>query len=173
MRAARGAFGTVETQQALVANGLRHKIRLQVDGGLKTGVDIIKAAILGAESFGFGTGPMVALGCKYLRICHLNNCATGVATQDEKLRKNHYHGLPFKVTNYFEFIAREVRELMASLGVTRTVDLIGRTDLLKELEGFTAKQQSWSCLVCWKPPNRIRVKRCIAPRTTRRLIMAC
>ena len=114
---------------------------MQVDGGLKTGVDIIKAAILGAESFGFGTGPMVALGCKYLRICHLNNCATGVATQDDKLRKNHYHGLPFKVTNYFEFIARETRELMAQLGVTRLVDLIGRTDLLKELDGFTAKQQ--------------------------------
>ncbi len=134
-------LGTVETQQALVANGLRHKIRLQVDGGLKTGLDIIKAAILGAESFGFGTGPMVALGCKYLRICHLNNCATGVATGDDKLRKNHYHGLPFKVTNYFEFIARETRELMAQLGVKRLVDLIGRTDLLKELDGFTAKQQ--------------------------------
>jgi glutamate synthase (NADPH/NADH) large chain len=134
-------LGLVETQQALVANGLRHKIRLQVDGGLKTGLDIIKAAILGAESFGFGTGPMVALGCKYLRICHLNNCATGVATQDEKLRKNHYHGLPFKVTNYFDFIARETRELMAWLGVKRLVDLIGRTDLLKELDGFTAKQQ--------------------------------
>ena len=134
-------LGLVETQQALVANGLRHKIRLQVDGGLKTGLDIIKAAILGAESFGFGTGPMVALGCKYLRICHLNNCATGVATQDDKLRKNHYHGLPFKVTNYFEFIARETRELMAQLGVKRLVDLIGRTDLLKELDGFTAKQQ--------------------------------
>ncbi len=134
-------LGLVETQQALVANGLRHKIRLQIDGGLKTGLDIIKAAILGAESFGFGTGPMVALGCKYLRICHLNNCATGVATQDDKLRKNHYHGLPFKVTNYFEFIARETREIMASLGVTRLTDLIGRTDLLKELDGFTAKQQ--------------------------------
>ncbi len=135
-------LGLVETQQALVSNGLRHKIRLQVDGGLKTGRDIIKAAILGAESFGFGTGPMVALGCKYLRICHLNNCATGVATQDDKLRKNHYHGLPFKVTNYFEFIARETRELMASLGVKRLTDLIGRTDLLKELDGFTAKQQN-------------------------------
>ncbi|MCX8958566.1 glutamate synthase large subunit [Erwinia psidii] len=135
-------LGLVETQQALVANGLRHKIRLQVDGGLKTGRDIIKAAILGAESFGFGTGPMVALGCKYLRICHLNNCATGVATQDEKLRKNHYHGLPYRVTNYFEFIARETRELMAELGVKRLVDLIGRTDLLTELDGFTARQQS-------------------------------
>ncbi|WP_409309104.1 glutamate synthase large subunit [Pectobacterium sp. B1J-3] len=133
-------LGLVETQQALVANGLRHKIRLQVDGGLKTGLDIVKAAILGAESFGFGTGPMVALGCKYLRICHLNNCATGVATQDEKLRRDHYHGLPDRVTNYFQFIAHETRLLMAELGVSRLVDLIGRTDLLVELDGFTAKQ---------------------------------
>ncbi|EHD23431.1 MULTISPECIES: glutamate synthase large subunit [Brenneria] len=133
-------LGLVETQQALVANGLRHKIRLQVDGGLKTGLDIIKAAILGAESFGFGTGPMVALGCKYLRICHLNNCATGVATQDEKLRRDHYHGLPELVANYFRFIAHETRTLMAELGVSRLVDLIGRTDLLVELDGFTAKQ---------------------------------
>ncbi len=133
-------LGLVETQQALVANGLRHKIRLQVDGGLKTGQDIIKAAILGAESFGFGTGPMVALGCKYLRICHLNNCATGVATQDEKLRRDHYRGLPELVSNYFHFIARETREMMAELGVTRLVDLIGRTDLLLELDGISARQ---------------------------------
>lgn len=130
----------METQQALVANGLRHKIRLQVDGGLKSGVDIVKAAILGAESFGFGTGPMVALGCKYLRICHLNNCATGVATQDEKLRRDHFHGLPLRVSHYFHFIARETRELMAQLGVRRLVDLIGRTDLLTTLDGITAKQ---------------------------------
>lgn len=134
-------LGLVETQQALVANGLRHKIRLQVDGGLKTGLDIVKAAILGAESFGFGTGPMVVLGCKYLRICHLNNCATGVATQDEKLREHHYHGLPFKVINYFTFIARETREIMARLGVRQLVDLIGRTDLLSELAGVSARQQ--------------------------------
>ncbi|WP_086113276.1 glutamate synthase large subunit [Xenorhabdus beddingii] len=133
-------LGLVETQQALVANGLRHKIRLQVDGGLKTGLDIIKAAILGAESFGFGTGPMVALGCKYLRICHLNNCATGVATQDEKLRQSHYHGLPERVINYFRFIAQETRELMAQLGVRQLIDLIGRTDLLDILEGISAKQ---------------------------------
>ncbi|WP_181252004.1 glutamate synthase-related protein, partial [Yersinia pseudotuberculosis] len=133
-------LGLVETQQALVANGLRHKIRLQVDGGLKTGVDIVKAAILGAESFGFGTGPMVALGCKYLRICHLNNCATGVATQDEKLRRDHYHGLPERVVNYFHFIARETREIMAELGVSQLVDLIGRTDMLLELDGISAKQ---------------------------------
>ncbi|MDX1267274.1 MAG: glutamate synthase-related protein, partial [Oceanisphaera sp.] len=121
--------------------GLRHKVRLQVDGGLKTGLDIVKAAILGAESFGFGTGPMVALGCKYLRICHLNNCATGVATQDEKLRKDHFHGLPEMVENYFKFIAEETRELMAQLGVTQLTDLIGRTDLLEVLPGLTAKQQ--------------------------------
>ncbi|MCF6435130.1 glutamate synthase large subunit [Pseudoalteromonas sp. MMG022] len=133
-------LGLVETQQALVENGLRHRIRLQTDGGLKTGLDIIKAAILGAESFGFGTGPMVALGCKYLRICHLNNCATGVATQDETLRQKHYHGLPDMAMNYFKFIAQEARELMAALGVTRLVDIIGRTDLLEMIEGRTAKQ---------------------------------
>ncbi|WP_368877019.1 glutamate synthase-related protein, partial [Proteus mirabilis] len=120
-------LGLVEAQQALVANNLRHKVRLQVDGGLKTGVDIIKAAILGAESFGFGTGPMVALGCKYLRICHLNNCAMGVATQDETLRRQHFHGLPERVINYFRFIAQETRELMAQLGVRKITDLIGRT----------------------------------------------
>jgi glutamate synthase (NADPH/NADH) large chain len=83
--------GAGRTQQALVANNLRHKVRLQTDGGLKTGLDIIKAAILGAESFGFGTGPMVALGCKYLRICHLNNCATGVATQDDEAAPQALH----------------------------------------------------------------------------------
>ncbi|MDO2946800.1 glutamate synthase large subunit [Aeromonas simiae] len=132
-------LGLAETQQALVANGLRHKVRLQVDGGLKTGLDIIKAAILGAESFGFGTGPMVALGCKYLRICHLNNCATGVATQDEKLRREHFIGLPEMVMNYFSFIAEETRELMAALGVAKLTDLIGRTDLLEVLPGITAR----------------------------------
>ncbi|AEY00539.1 glutamate synthase subunit alpha [Oceanimonas sp. GK1] len=134
-------LGLAETQQALVANGLRHKVRLQVDGGLKTGLDIVKAAILGAESFGFGTGPMVALGCKYLRICHLNNCATGVATQDEKLRRDHFLGLPEMVEHYFKFIAEETRELMAQLGVAKLTDLIGRTDLLEALPGLTAKQQ--------------------------------
>ncbi|TFT46302.1 glutamate synthase large subunit, partial [Proteus mirabilis] len=137
-------LGLVEAQQALVANNLRHKVRLQVDGGLKTGVDIIKAAILGAESFGFGTGPMVALGCKYLRICHLNNCAMGVATQDETLRRQHFHGLPERVINYFRFIAQETRELMAQLGVRKITDLIGRTDLLSCLEGITSKQQKLS-----------------------------
>jgi glutamate synthase (NADPH) large chain len=134
-------LGLAETQQALVANGLRHKVRLQVDGGLKTGLDIVKAAILGAESFGFGTGPLIALGCKFLRICHLNNCATGVATQDETLRKEYFAGVPEMVMNYFRFIVRETRMLMAELGVTRLTDLIGRTDLLEEASRLTQKQQ--------------------------------
>ncbi|MBV7314252.1 glutamate synthase large subunit [Shewanella sp. NIFS-20-20] len=132
-------LGLTEVHQSLVSNGLRHKIRLQVDGGLKTGLDVIKATMLGAESFGFGTVPMIALGCKYLRICHLNNCATGVATQNQQLRKNHYHGLPEKVMNYFEFIAEEVREYLAKLGMTSLEQLVGRSDLLTMAPGNTSK----------------------------------
>ncbi|MFQ3267313.1 MAG: glutamate synthase (NADPH/NADH) large chain, partial [Colwellia sp.] len=133
-------MGLAEAHQSLVTNGLRHKVRLQVDGGLKTGIDIVKAAILGAESFGFGTAPMVALGCKFLRICHLNNCATGVATQDEVLREKFFKGLPEQVMNYFKFIARDVREILASLGVKSLTDIIGRTDLLIQVDGITSKQ---------------------------------
>ncbi|MBU2924093.1 glutamate synthase large subunit [Colwellia sp. 4_MG-2023] len=134
-------LGLAEAHQALVTNGLRHKVRLQVDGGLKTGVDIVKAAILGAESFGFGTAPMVALGCKFLRICHLNNCATGVATQDEVLREQFFKGLPEQAMNYFKFIAQDVREILASLGVASLTDIIGRVDLLTQIDGISAKQQ--------------------------------
>ncbi|MBZ9559422.1 MULTISPECIES: glutamate synthase large subunit [unclassified Modicisalibacter] len=134
-------LGLPEVHQALRINGLRDKIRLQTDGGLKTGLDVVKAAILGAESFGFGTAPMVALGCKYLRICHLNNCATGVATQHQYLRDEHFRGTVDMVKHYFRFIAEEVRELMAMLGVARLTDLIGRTDLLEILEGETAAQR--------------------------------
>jgi len=135
-------LGLSEAHVTLRANDLRDKVRLQTDGGLKTGLDVIKAAILGAESFGFGTGPMVALGCKYLRICHLNNCATGVATQDNVLRMHHFIGLPEMVMHYFQFVARETREWMAALGVKSLTDLIGRVDLLERLPGATGKQQS-------------------------------
>ncbi|WP_110666864.1 glutamate synthase large subunit [Salinicola halophilus] len=134
-------LGLPEVHQALRINGLRDKIRLQTDGGLKTGLDVVKAAILGAESFGFGTAPMVALGCKYLKICHLNNCATGVATQHQELRDEHFRGTVDMVKHYFRFIAEEVRELMALLGVRTLTDLIGRTDLLELLEGQTAAQR--------------------------------
>ena len=135
-------LGLTETHQTLRANDLRDKVRVQTDGGLKTGLDVVKAAILGAESFGFGTGPMVALGCKYLRICHLNNCATGVATQDGRLRNDHYRGTVAMATNFFKFVAMETREWMAALGVTSLQELIGRVDLLEVLPGTTSKQQN-------------------------------
>jgi glutamate synthase (NADPH/NADH) large chain len=133
-------LGLAEVQQTLRGNNLRGVIRLQADGGLKTGLDVIKAAILGAESFGFGTAPMVALGCKYLRICHLNNCATGVATQNQKLRDDHFKGTVEMVVNFFTFVATETREWLARLGVPSLEALIGRTDLLECLPGATQKQ---------------------------------
>ena len=133
-------LGLSETHQVLRGNDLRHKVKLQTDGGLKTGVDVLKAAMLGAESFGFGTAPMVALGCKYLRICHLNNCATGVATQNSLLRSEYFIGLPEMVINFFRFVAEETRQLMAELGVRRMDELIGRVDLLELQPGTTARQ---------------------------------
>lgn len=133
-------LGLAEAHQTLRGNDLRGKVRVQTDGGLKTGLDVIKAAILGAESFGFGTAPMIALGCKYLRICHLNNCATGVATQNDKLRKDHFIGTVDMVVNFFTYIAEETREWLARLGVRSLGELIGRTDLLEVLPGETAKQ---------------------------------
>ena len=134
-------LGLAETHQSLRVNDLRHRVRLQTDGGLKTGLDVVKAAIIGAESFGFGTAPMVALGCKYLRICHLNNCATGVATQHNVLRSKYFVGLPEMVMNYFRFVAEEVREILASLGVRTLAEIIGRTEYLQVLTGVTARQR--------------------------------
>ncbi|MAN52624.1 glutamate synthase large subunit [Marinimicrobium sp.] len=134
-------LGLSETHQTLRANDLRDKVRVQTDGGLKTGLDVIKAAMLGAESFGFGTGPMVAMGCKYLRICHLNNCATGVATQRDDLRENHYIGTVEMAMNFFKFIAEETREWLARLGLRSLGDLVGRVDLLEAIEGQTSKQK--------------------------------
>jgi glutamate synthase (NADPH) large chain len=134
-------LGLAETHQTLRLNDLRHRVRLQTDGGLKTGLDVVKAALIGAESFGFGTAPMVALGCKYLRICHLNNCATGVATQHNVLRSKYFTGLPEMVVNYFRFVAEEVREILASLGARSLAEIIGRTDCLEAVPGATARQR--------------------------------
>ncbi|WP_188636775.1 glutamate synthase large subunit [Halopseudomonas pertucinogena] len=134
-------LGLSEAHQTLRGNDLRGRVRVQTDGGLKTGLDVVKAAILGAESFGFGTAPMIALGCKYLRICHLNNCATGIATQNRNLRDNHYIGTVEMVMSFFTFVASETREWMAKLGVRRLQDLIGRTELLEILPGATGKQR--------------------------------
>ena len=124
-------IGLVETVQSLRANELRSRVRIQTDGGLKTGLDVVKAAILGAESFGFGTAAMISMGCKYLRICHLNNCATGVTTQNAILRNQHFQGNVDRVVSYFRFIAEEVRELLAELGYRSVEEIIGQTQLLK------------------------------------------
>ena len=126
-------LGLAEAHQSLRDSGLRHKVRLQTDGGMKTGLDVVKAAILGAESFGFGTGPMIAMGCKYLRICHLNNCATGVATQREDLINQHFIGEKQKVINYFEFIANDVRQHLREIGVSKLEDIIGQTHYLEQI----------------------------------------
>ncbi|EAR61412.1 glutamate synthase large subunit [Neptuniibacter caesariensis] len=135
-------LGLADAHQSLRGNHLRGSVRLQTDGGLKTGLDVVKGAILGAESFGFGTMPMVALGCKYLRICHLNNCATGVATQNDKLREDHFRGTVEMVKNFFRFVAEETRQIMAQLGVRSMEELVGRVDLLEILDGETPRQKN-------------------------------
>lgn len=122
-------IGLAETQQTLVLNGLRSRIALQVDGGLKTGRDVVIGALLGADEFGFATAPLIAAGCIMMRKCHLNTCPVGVATQDPVLRKR-FKGTPEHVVNYFFFVAEEVREILASLGARRLDDIIGSSDLL-------------------------------------------
>ena len=123
-------LGLSEVQQTLVLNNLRSRVRLQVDGQLKTGRDVVIGALLGAEEFGFATAPLVVCGCLMMRECHLNTCPVGVATQDPRLRK-FFRGKPEHVVNFMRFVAEEVREYMALLGVRRLDDLVGRTDLLQ------------------------------------------
>ncbi|MBI2317705.1 MAG: glutamate synthase subunit alpha, partial [Betaproteobacteria bacterium] len=139
-------LGLAETQQTLVLNRLRGRIAVQVDGQLKTGRDVVMGAILGADEFGFSTAPLVVEGCIMMRKCHLNTCPVGVATQDPVLRRK-FQGKPEHVVNYFFFVAQEVRELMASLGVRTFKELIGRTDLLdmkKGIEHWKAKGLDFS-----------------------------
>jgi glutamate synthase (NADPH/NADH) large chain len=135
-------LGLAEAHQSLRDSGLRHKVRLQTDGGMKTGLDVIKAAILGAESFGFGTGPMIAMGCKYLRICHLNNCATGVATQRDDLINHHFVGEKERVMNYFKFIAEDVRNHLSIMGISKLEDIIGQTQYLETIKGLDKQYKS-------------------------------
>ena len=123
-------IGLSETQQTLVLNGLRGQVRLQTDGQLKTGRDIVCMALLGAEEFAFGTAALIVLGCVMMRKCHANTCPVGVATQDERLRK-HFRGHYKYVVNYFRFLAQEVREYLAEMGFTRLDDIVGRTDLIE------------------------------------------
>ena len=125
-------MGLSETHQVLQLNRLRHRIKLRTDGGLKTGRDVVIAAMLGAEEFGIGTASLVAMGCIMVRQCHSNTCPVGVCSQDEKLREK-FTGTPEKVINLFSFVAEEVREILASLGFRKLEEVVGRTDLLKQV----------------------------------------
>jgi glutamate synthase domain-containing protein 3 len=124
-------LGLAETQQVLLANNLRSRIRVRADGGLKTGRDVVIAALLGAEEYGFGTAPLVALGCIMLRKCHCNTCSVGIATQDPRLRAK-FAGKPGHLVNYMRFVAHEVRELMAELGFRTMDEMIGRVDKMRQ-----------------------------------------
>jgi glutamate synthase (NADPH/NADH) large chain len=128
-------LGLSETQQTLVLNRLRSRIRVQVDGQMKTGRDVVVGALLGADEFGFATAPLVVEGCIMMRKCHLNTCPVGVATQDPELRKR-FSGQPEHVVNYFFFVAEEVREIMAQLGIRKFDELVGRADLLDMRAGI-------------------------------------
>src|SRR6516164_3261462 len=122
-------LGLAETQQVLVANDLRGRIRVETDGQLKTGRDVAVAALLGAEEFGFATAPLVVLGCIMMRVCHLDTCPVGIATQDPRLRAR-FTGDPEHVVNFMRFVAQELREIMARLGFRTMDEMIGRSDLL-------------------------------------------
>ncbi|KAL9187401.1 hypothetical protein ACHAXT_001504 [Thalassiosira profunda] len=131
-------MGLSEAHSALLSNGLRDRVTLRVDGGIRTGRDIAIAAMMGAEEFGFGTIAMIAEGCVMARVCHLNTCPVGVTSQKEELRKK-FPGTPEHVVNFFMFVAEEIRELMAHLGYSKFEDLIGRADLLKEDDAQLAR----------------------------------
>ncbi|WP_427914764.1 glutamate synthase-related protein [Ramlibacter sp. MMS24-I3-19] len=142
-------IGLAETQQTLVLNRLRGRIRVQADGQMKTGRDVAIGALLGADEFGFATAPLVVEGCIMMRKCHLNTCPVGVATQDPVLRRK-FEGKPEHVVNYFFFVAEEVRQIMAQLGIRKFDDLIGRTDLLdmkKGIEHWKARGLDFSRLL--------------------------
>ena len=133
-------LGLAETHQTLIMNGLRNKVRIETDGKLMSGRDVAIAAILGAEEFGFATAPLVTMGCVMMRVCNLDTCPVGVATQNPELRKN-FRGKPEYVENFMKFIAQELREYMAALGVRTVDELVGRTDLLKRKEHLTERQE--------------------------------
>src|SRR5204863_2488344 len=123
-------LGLAETQQTLVMNGLRGRVILQTDGQIKTGRDVVIGALLGAEEFGFSTGPLIASGCIMMRVCHLNTCPVGVATQDPELRRR-FAGKPEHVINFMFFVAEEVREYMEQLGFRPFSEMVGQTDMLE------------------------------------------
>ncbi len=139
-------IGLSDTHNTLKANHLREFVRLETDGGLRTGLDIVKAAMIGAESYAFGTGALAVLGCKILRICHLNKCSTGIATQDETLRE-HFVGNVQRLINYFTLLAEDTREILANLGYKSIEEIVGRSDLLKIVEDEKAKKFDFSAVL--------------------------
>ena len=139
-------LGLVEAHNSLKVNDLRGQVTIETDGGLKSGMDVVKAAILGAEEYAFGTGALVIVGCKMLRICHLNTCSVGVATQDPKLRER-FTGNVEKVVNYFNFVGEEVREILAQLGYKSLEEIIGKTELLKVIDDEFAKKFDFDTLL--------------------------
>ncbi len=139
-------LGLIEAHNALKANNLRGQVEIETDGGLKTGLDVVKAAIFGAEKFAFGTGVLTVVGCKILRICHLNKCSVGIATQDERLR-DHYEGTVERVINYFTLLAEDVREILASLGYKSLEEIIGKNEILEIINDNFAKKFSFEGLI--------------------------
>ena len=145
-------IGLAETQQVLVLNGLRGRVRLEADGQMKTGRDVVIAALLGAEEVGFGTISLITMGCVMMRVCHLNTCPVGVATQDPRLRAR-FAGQPEHVINFFAFVAAEVRELMAELGFRTFDEMVGRVDRLRQREeaGHTKARKVDLSRLLWAP----------------------
>ncbi|MFA6195556.1 MAG: glutamate synthase large subunit [Sulfurimonas sp.] len=140
-------LGLSEAHNALKANNLRGLVEVQADGGLKSGLDVVKAALLGAESYAFGTGVLTIVGCKMLRICHVNKCSVGIATQNEKLRQEFFKGHVDQVINYFTLLAEDVRSLMAELGFKTMEEMIGRVDLLKVVDDKFAQKFDFSAVL--------------------------
>ena len=140
-------LGLSEAHNALKANNLRGLVEVQADGGLKTGLDVIKAALLGAESYAFGTGILTIVGCKMLRICHVNKCSVGIATQNEKLREEFFKGHVDQIINYFTLMAEDIRSIMAELGFKTMEEMIGRVDLLKVVEDPFAQKFDFSSVL--------------------------
>ncbi len=140
-------LGLSEAHNALKANNLRGLVELQADGGLKTGLDVVKAALLGAESYAFGTGVLTIVGCKMLRICHVNKCSVGIATQNEKLREEFFKGHVDQLINYFTFIAEDIRSIMAELGYKTMEEMVGQSDILKVKDDKFAQKFDFSSIL--------------------------
>ena len=137
-------LGLSEAHNALKVNNLRGQVHVQTDGGIKTGLDVIKASLLGAESYAFGTGVLTIIGCKMLRICHVNKCSVGIATQNEKLRSEYFKGTVDQIVNYFTFIAEDVREILASMGYKTIEEIVGKSEFLSVIDTAFAKKFDFS-----------------------------